>query len=141
MRWVIEADNWFWTSPLLADGVLYAGALDNKLYAVDAATGDAIWPEPFETDGPIRAAPLIAAGVLIVANRGGNVYGIDPETGRDAFNGPLILSDDVYADPLVRVTDDNGEVRETALIMTTGGDLIEVDPETLRITDTISIGD
>ena len=140
-RWAIEADNWFWTTPLLADGVLYAGALDNKVYAVDAATGEAVWPEPFETDGPVRAAPLIVAGVLIVANRDGNVYGIDPETGRDAFSGPLILGDDVYADPLLRVTDDEGEVRETVLVMTTGGDLIEVDPDTLRITDTIPIGD
>lgn len=140
-RWIIEADNWFWTTPLLVDGVLYAGALDNKVYAVDAATGDPVWPEPFETDGPIRAAPVIAAGVLIVVDREGNVFGIDPETGRDAFSGPLILDDDVFADPLLRITDDEGEVRETALIMTRGGDLIEVDPATLRIADTIPIGD
>ncbi len=140
-RWSIPADNWFWTTPLIADGVLYAGALDNKVYAVDAATGDPIWSRPFETDGPIRAAPVLAAGVLIVADRNGNVYGIDLETGRDAFRGPLVLDDDVFADLLLRVVEDDGETIESVLIMTTGGELVEVDAETLRVADTVVLGD
>jgi outer membrane protein assembly factor BamB len=139
--WSIEAANWFWTTPLVANGVLYAGALDHKVFAVDAGTGDPVWQQPFGTEGPVRASPIIAGGVLIVADRDGNVHGIDLETGRDAFNGPLILDDDVFADPLLRVVEDDGKLLETVLIMTTGGDLIEVDPETLRISDTISIGD
>lgn len=140
-RWSIEAGNWFWTTPLVVEGVVYAGALDNKVYAVDAANGAAIWSAPFETEEPVRAAPIVAGGILIVVDNGGNVYGIDPETGRDAFSGPLVLDDDVLADPLLRVVQSDGESIESVLIMTTGGDLVEVDPETLREIDTVALGD
>lgn len=141
-RWSAHADNWFWTTPLLADGVVYAGALDNSVHAVDAATGEPIWSEPFEADGPIRSAPAIAGDVLIVATRDGHVHGINRETGADAFSGPLELDDDVFADLLLRTVQDGGESIETVLVMTTGGDLVEIDPETLRqIGSAIEIGD
>lgn len=140
-RWEIHVNNWFWTRPLLSDGVVYAGSLDSTVHAVDAATGESVWAVPYETEGPVRAAPLLVAGVLLIVDRDGNVYAIDPETGRDAFGGALVLDDDVYADPILRVTEQDGERRETALVMTTGGDLVEVDPETLRVADTVVIGD
>jgi outer membrane protein assembly factor BamB len=137
-RWVLDAGNWFWTTPLVQGGVLYAGALDSKVYAVDAASGDAVWATPFRTDDPVRAAPVIAGGVLIIADDGGGVHGIDLQTGEDAFSGPLVLEDAVYADPLVRVGGDGVEV---VFVMTTGGDLVEVDPLTLREAGTTAIGD
>ena len=133
-RWSFGAGNWFWTTPLVVDGVVYAGSLDGNVYAVDIETGALVWPQPFETDAPVRSAPVFAGGVIVVADRSGNVYGINPDTGADMFNGPIPLPDDVFADPLLRITpgDDDGAPVETVLIVTTGGELYEIDPQSPR---------
>lgn len=143
-RWSFGADNWFWTTPIVVDGIVYAGSLDGNVYAVDIATGALAWAQPFETDAPVRSAPVLAAGVIVVADRSGNVYGIDPETGADVFRGPILLPDDVLADPLLRIAPgDDGEAPvETVLIVTTGGELYEIDPQSPRSLDLpIRLGD
>src|ERR1700694_1113277 len=33
-KWEQAADNWFWTTPLVSNGVVFAGSLDGKVYAV-----------------------------------------------------------------------------------------------------------
>lgn len=134
-RWSVQADNWFWARPLIAEGVLYAGSLDGNVYAVDVESGDLLWAQPFETDAPVRAAPLIAGGVLIVIDRDGKVYGIDPDSGFSAFGSPLLLDADVLADPLVqRIESSDGEavVDEEVLVVTTKGEVVRIDPTTLR---------
>lgn len=129
--WARKAGNWFWTLPLLADGVVYAGALDGKVYAFDAATGDPRWPEPFDVGSPVRATPLLHGGNLIVVDREGNVFKLNPEDGA-AIGDPLILDADVLADPIVIAGAADGEPTDTLVIVTTGGDLVRIDPETFR---------
>ena len=137
--WSIKAGNWFWTTPLVFNGVVYAGALDGKVYAIEADTGVELWREPYETEAPIRAAPVIAGGKLIVVDRAGNVHGIDLEEGIDASNGFLSLGDDVLADPLVFQPAEGGE---SVLFVTTAGDLVQVDPESLTLVGRpIALGD
>ena len=133
-RWALKAGNWFWTEPLVADGALYAGSLDGKVYAVDAVTGAPRWPRPFSTEGPVRAAPVFVGGVLIVVDRDGNVYGIRPEDGSAAVGTPLALDADVLADPLVvsRAASAQGQGGDEVLVVTTGGDLVRIDPATLK---------
>ena len=128
--WSVKAGNWFWTTPLVSNGVVYAGSLDGKVYAIETDTGAELWREPYETEAPIRAAPVIAGGKLIVVDRDGNVHGIDPAEGIDASNGFLPLGDDVLADPLVVQPAEGGE---TVLFVTSAGDLVQVDPETLAL--------
>jgi outer membrane protein assembly factor BamB len=127
-RWQVEADNWFWTRPLVADGVVYAGSLDKKVYAVEAASGTDRWTRPFATDAPVHAAPVMAGGKLIVVDRDGNVFALDPEDGTLAPAQELNVGADVLADPLVMA---DGNV----LIVTTKGDVVRIDPETLTIVD------
>ena len=140
-RWALQADNWFWTRPLVEDGVLYAGSLDGNVYAVDALTGEPRWTQPFETEAPVRAAPVIAAGVLFVADRDGNIYGIELEDGLEAFATPLALDDEVLADLLLRAapsTDDDVSSQEV-VVVTTAGELTRIDPETLRAIERVDV--
>ncbi len=130
-RWSLKADNWFWTRPLVADGVLFAGNLDGNVYAVDALTGDPVWAAPFPTEGPVRSAPVIAGGTLIVVDRDGNVYGIDPSDGIATAALPLALASDVLADPLVLTVLDVNDGDEVVVLVTADGDVVRIDAATL----------
>ena len=135
--WSLKADNWFWTRPLLADGVIYAGSLGSKVYAADTATGDLVWPQPFETESQIRSTPVIAGGQLIIIDQDGNVHGIDLENGTASATTPPIIDSDVVVDPVVLVSDDtaDGEPVEEVLFTTTGGELIRMNATTLQVVD------
>ena len=57
-------------SPTVADGVLYAGSYEDRVYALDADTGELLWS--FETESDLSPPPLVAGGVVFVedlANR------------------------------------------------------------------------
>jgi outer membrane protein assembly factor BamB len=130
-RWQVAADNWFWGTPLLADGVVYAVDVDGVVRAVDAATGNGIWSRPFETGEAVRAAPALSGDTVVVVDEKGNVYAIQKEDGSSAVTaGPLALEADVFADPLVVDTEDRAQ---HVIIVTMTGDVIVVDPETLQV--------
>jgi outer membrane protein assembly factor BamB len=105
-----------------------AGSLDGKVYAVESATGESPWVRPFDTSAPVRAAPVLAGNKIIVVDREGHVYGLDPDDGTQAPAVDLDLTGDVLADPLLMP---DGSV----LIVTTGGDVVRIDPQTLTIVD------
>ncbi len=137
-KWLVGADNWFWSSAVVGGGTVYAGSLDRRVYAADAGTGELRWPMPFSTMAAIKSAPVIANGVLVVVDRDGNVYAIDLETGGEATaGGPLALESEVLADPVVvpSVGSREGESDargEDVLIVTTGGEVVRIDPTTLQ---------
>ncbi|HUW46962.1 MAG TPA: PQQ-binding-like beta-propeller repeat protein, partial [Dehalococcoidia bacterium] len=73
------AGNWFWASPVINEGIVYAGCLDGRVYAIEAKTGEKLWE--FDSGNPIVSSPVLMENLLIVANEAGNVYVINPETG------------------------------------------------------------
>jgi quinohemoprotein ethanol dehydrogenase len=79
------------------NGNLYIGALDGRLIAVDAKTGEEVWSEQtFSTEGPLGAysitgAPRVYDGKVVIGN-GGADYGVrgfvvayDAETGKQLW--------------------------------------------------------
>ncbi len=134
-RWSVKAGNWFWTEPLVSGGVLYAGGLDSKVYAVDVASGERRWSQPFSTKAPVHAAPVSVDGTLIIVDRDGHLYALDPATGAAKSQAPLVLGSDVLADALVLPTGDAGEAAVQLIVVTTGGELIRIDPATLEVVE------
>ncbi|MBM4400514.1 MAG: hypothetical protein FJ045_01025, partial [Crenarchaeota archaeon] len=61
-------------SPAVVAGVIYVGAGDGNIYALDALTGAKIWQ--YKTDGFIRGQTSIAGGVIYVGTGNGAVYAI-----------------------------------------------------------------
>ena len=127
-RWSLEAENWFWTEPLLAAGGIFAGSMDGNVYAIDAVSGEERWSQPFSTGEPVRAAPIVVGDTLIVVDRKGNVHGIDIENGSRTL-GPLALESDVLTDPIVGTFEGSEEI----IIVTTNGERISINPATLQI--------
>ena len=67
--------------PVIADGLLYYGSsADDKIYCLDAATGEQRWT--FFTEGPVRLAPTIAGGRLFVGSDDGHAYCLDAKSGK-----------------------------------------------------------
>ena len=60
----IEPEGIYGT-PIVADGVVYFGAYDGFVYALDLESGrPTVWPRPFETDGPVIGGAALNEGVL-----------------------------------------------------------------------------
>jgi outer membrane protein assembly factor BamB len=74
-------DAWdvFTSSPAVVDGMVYFGAGDGNVYAVDAQSGILQWK--FETGDVVHASPAMADGVVYIGSWDGNFYAIDAQTG------------------------------------------------------------
>jgi len=56
----------------VANGVVYIGSQDGKLYALDAETGTVLWT--YMTGLPIDSSPTVTNGMLYVGSWNGKVY-------------------------------------------------------------------
>ena len=66
-------------APTVAYGMVYAGSDDNRVYALDAETGELLWS--FETQDVIRSSPTVTVGAVYVGSNDNHVYALDRETG------------------------------------------------------------
>ena len=66
-------------APTVAYGMVYAGSDDNRVYALDAETGELLWS--FKTQDVIRSSPTVTNGGVYVGSNDNHVYALDSETG------------------------------------------------------------
>jgi outer membrane protein assembly factor BamB len=79
VKWRFPTGDRVVSSPSVADGVVYFGSDDGRVYAVTAATGRLLWS--VETNGPVRSTPAVAGGVVYVVSYDGRLYALDARTG------------------------------------------------------------
>jgi len=108
----------FYAAPAVSDdGLVYAGAYNGHVYAIDAASGELVWefPDPLAakdlSDGRVIGSPVIAGDLLLVPTDGeGNKDGLgSPRRGTllflDRASGEVLRSFDapgpLWAAPLV----------------------------------------
>jgi hypothetical protein len=84
VKWKFETGDEVWSSPVLAEGVIYFGSDDDHLYALDAQTGQEKWR--FKTGGDVRSSPAIADGIVYVESYDGNLYALEAQTGQEVRN-------------------------------------------------------
>lgn len=60
--------------------LVFFGAEDGKLYALQAATGNIKWT--YATSGTINHQPAYAEGILLFTNSEGRLYALDAQTGK-----------------------------------------------------------
>ena len=64
-----------------ANGLVYIGSVDGKVYALDSKTGTQVWR--FKTGDVIQSAPNNGPdGTLYIASRDGKLYALDGATGK-----------------------------------------------------------
>ena len=66
----------------VANGIVYAGALDGVAYALNAASGQRIWQH--ETLGELRSPPAVGDNrIVYVASADRSLYALDARTGQE----------------------------------------------------------
>ena len=73
--WTYQTGGTIRSSPALANGVIYVGSNDGKLYAINAQDGKPLWN--FQTGDQITSSPTYADGVVYVTSLDGTIYAIE----------------------------------------------------------------
>jgi outer membrane protein assembly factor BamB len=73
-------DGTFWTSrPIIENGVVYVGGLDDKMHAYVATNGLVVWEIMIRNW--VMSTPHISNGILYFGGNDGNVYAVDAGNG------------------------------------------------------------
>jgi outer membrane protein assembly factor BamB len=68
------------SSPVLSNGTVYIGSMNNRLYAIGLKSGEERWH--YETGGKIRATPVLDHGTVYVGSWDGNLYALNRDAGK-----------------------------------------------------------
>jgi len=92
--------------PIVVAGVVYVPTLSNRLYALDAETGETLWVFDAGAPGTMPHSPAVVGGTVYVGSTNGRFYAVDAATGREVwfFQGgeggfdasPAVIADTVY---------------------------------------------
>lgn len=102
--WRFRTGAAVYSSPRIADGVLYIGSDDRYLYALDAATGRERWR--YLAAGAISSTPAVVDGVVYVGGNDQRLHAVDAATGATVWRfdtGGVVHSSPAVADGLVYV--------------------------------------
>lgn len=78
--WHFACEDEVYSSPVVSDGVLYVGAYDHNLWALDAKSGELIWK--YATSGGINATPCVHKDRVIVGSADRFLYAVSADRGR-----------------------------------------------------------
>ena len=80
IKWQFHTRGQVFSSPVVAEGVLFVGSSDHFLYALDADSGALKWK--FKTDGRITSSPAVSGGLVFFGSYDSNFYAVDAATGQ-----------------------------------------------------------
>ena len=93
VKWKFDTDDEIWSSPVVADGVIYFGSDDDHLYAIEAETGAEVWR--FKTGDDIHSSPAIAKGIVYIGSYDGYIYALNAKTGAEVWKVNLMRDFDI----------------------------------------------
>jgi len=104
-QWSFQAGDQLTSSPIVVNGIVYIGSSDDKVYALDAASGTLKWS--FQAGG----FPTVVNGVVYVSTHyDGKVYALDAASGTLKWSfqvGGQLTSSPIVVNGLVYVGSDN----------------------------------
>lgn len=106
LAWKADVDGMVLSSPVISDGLVYAGSTSTYVYALEENTGKEKWK--YKTNGWIRWSPAVVNGVVYVSSEDGYVYALDKNNGElkwkvhprsstsQPVSSPIVAGDLVY---------------------------------------------
>src|SRR5579863_7600380 len=109
-KWTHSTGYETFSSPAVANGVVYVGSGDN-VYALNSRTGAQLWS--YATGNAVFSSPAVADGVVYIGSEDYNVYALDAKTGAKLWSydtGYYVESSPTVANGAVFVFGDNGNI-------------------------------
>ncbi|MCP4888295.1 MAG: PQQ-like beta-propeller repeat protein, partial [Planctomycetaceae bacterium] len=79
--WQFKVENGaFESTPVIVDGIVFIGDLDNRVFALDLESGNLLWE--FTTEIGFYAAPAVQDGRVFIGNMDGFFYCLDAHDGK-----------------------------------------------------------
>ncbi len=78
--WTFECEDEIRNAPTYDNGVLYVGAYDNNLYAINAANGEFMWK--YATDGGIPTKPAVYDNNIFIGSEDKRLHAISTRSGK-----------------------------------------------------------
>lgn len=123
LQWRVATGGDVISSPAVANGVVYVGSGDGRLYALDRTTGAERWS--YDAKSAVASSPAVGGGLVYFATRDGRVHAVDARSGARRWrvetgpvmawpwgheSGDLYLSSPAYLDGVVVVGAGDGGV-------------------------------
>ena len=132
--WAMEPDDWNpkWPAPfeaeagflsdvVLAGDKILVGGISQKMYAINASTGEQVWE--FAGGNWFWGRPLVDGNTVYATNLDGKVYAIDLESGAAIWeNNSFEAPEAIRAAPLL--------ADGVLVVVDRGGNIYSLDPET-----------
>jgi outer membrane protein assembly factor BamB len=94
LLWSYDTGGAVFSSPAVANGIVYVSSDGGDLDALNAITGAKLWS--YTTGGPVTSSPAVADGVVYIGSSDGNVYALNANTGGKLWSyssgGPVSAS-------------------------------------------------
>ncbi|MWV38680.1 PQQ-binding-like beta-propeller repeat protein [Natrialba sp. INN-245] len=89
VRWRLEGDGRFVSSPAVVDGTVYAGCRDGYLYAVDSQTGSTEWA--VELNMRATPSPTVIDGIVYASSHGvpDKMHALEADSGEQLWEEEL----------------------------------------------------
>ena len=84
--WTFECEDEIRATPTVDNGILYIGAYDNNLYALDATKGQFLWK--FATKGGVVTKPIISENTIFFGSEDNKLYAIQARSGKHLWEYP-----------------------------------------------------
>jgi len=110
-------------SPAVANGLVYSGAFDGNIYALNASTGARLWS--YTTGGFVASSPAVANGVVYAGSADGNMYALNASTGAKLWSSTI-------SDPVTAAAGESSVVVANGVVYVTSfdGDLYALNAST-----------
>jgi outer membrane protein assembly factor BamB len=105
-EWSYDTDSSIVGGIAVANGAVYVGASDGKLYALEAIANGSEGRlregfEPFETGDKIWSTPLVDGGIVYFGSLDHKLYAIDAFTGEPVWDEPFVTGGAIASTPLI----------------------------------------
>lgn len=118
--WQYDAEVGFVSSPLVRNGIVFAGSFDRTLYAIEVGSNAPLWT--YEAGNWFWATPVVSGDVLYAPNMDGKLYAFNMYTGDPVWPEPFDADSAIAASPVI--------VGSNVVFATKEGDVFAVDMST-----------
>lgn len=91
---IADPFDFYLSSPVVSQGVVYFGSGDGNIYAVQGDSGELKWK--FQTGDVVHASPALANGIVYVGSWDSFFYAIDATTGQEKWRFKTGEDHDIY---------------------------------------------